>query len=347
MKYALPLLTWLACWNSVLAKDNPPGLLLSEFLYESAPFPECHASTIAETSQGLVVSWFGGTREKHPDVGVWIARQVDGGWTTPVEVANGVQSETKRFPCWNPVLFQPRTGPLLLFYKVGPDPRSWWGMLTTSEDGGATWSAPTRLPENIFGPIKNKPVQLSTGEILSGTSTEDKGWRIHFERSQDLGRTWTRTPALNDGVSIGAIQPSILFLGGDHLMALGRTRQSKIFRIESTDSGKTWGKMGLTDLPNPNSGTDAVTLADGRHALVYNPTAKGRSPLSLAVSSDGKSWKSALMLEDTDGKEFSYPAIIQSKDGKIHVTYTWMRQRIRHAEIDLTKCVLKDVTNSR
>src|SRR2546422_986792 len=85
-----------------------PGLMKSEFIYETAPFPQCHASTIAETKAGLVAAWFGGTHERHPDVGIWLSRHVAGQWTAPIEVANGVESATNRYPCWNPVLFQPK-----------------------------------------------------------------------------------------------------------------------------------------------------------------------------------------------------------------------------------------------
>ena len=186
------------------------GIVRAEFIFTEASFPQCHASTIEETPTGLVVAWFGGTREKHEDVGVWVSRQADGGWTDPVEVANGVQSADLRYPCWNPVLFQPQAGPLLLFYKVGPSPSTWWGMLMKSADGGKTWDKPTRLPENIFGPIKNKPVQLADGRILCGTSTEDHGWRVHMEWTNDLGKTWSRTDPLNDGQTLHAIQPTIL-----------------------------------------------------------------------------------------------------------------------------------------
>jgi predicted neuraminidase len=314
-----------------------PALLKSEFVFETAPFPECHASTILETKTGLVAAWFGGTRERHPDVGIWLSRLAAGRWTVPVEVANGVQSPTNRFPCWNPVLFQPRSGPLLLFYKVGPSPSAWWGMLMTSEDGGQTWSKPRRLPEGILGPIKNKPVQLVNGDLLCPTSTEHGGWRVHFERTSDLGQTWRATPPVNDGKEIGAIQPSVLFHKDGRLQAIGRTRQQKLFQIWSEDGGATWGKMTLTSLPNPNAGTDAVTLRDGRQLLVYNHTTKGRSPLNVAVSADGEHWQAALVLENEPGKEFSYPAVIQTKDGLVHITYTWKRERIKHAVVDPAK----------
>src|SRR5258708_39677285 len=96
-----------------------PAVVRAEFIFEKAPFPQCHASTIVETKAGLMAAWFGGLREKAKDVGIWTARWVDGKWTDPVEAANGVQTDGERFPCWNPVLFQPKDGPLMLFYKVG------------------------------------------------------------------------------------------------------------------------------------------------------------------------------------------------------------------------------------
>ncbi|MCX6904785.1 MAG: exo-alpha-sialidase [Verrucomicrobia bacterium] len=326
---------------ATLSTAAPAGLLKSEFIYETAPFPQCHASTIAESKAGLVAAWFGGTRERADDVGIWSARFEEGHWTAPVEVANGIESTAKHYPCWNPVLFQPRTGPLMLFYKVGPSPSKWWGLVMTSDDGGKTWSKPRRLPEGILGPIKNKPVQLSNGDILAGSSTEHAGWQVHFERSTDLGQTWQATPPVNDGKGIGAIQPSLLFHGDRKLEALGRTRQGKIFQIWSEDEGKTWGQMTLISLPNPNAGTDAVTLKDGRYVLVYNHTAKGRSPLNVAVSSDGKAWQAALVLEDEPGQEFSYPAVIQSRDGQVHITYTWKRQRVKHAVLDPARFELR------
>ncbi len=322
-----------------------PGVASADFLFDEAPFKQCHASTIVETPTGLVAAWFGGTREKHPDVGIWLSRQEDRHWTPPVEVANGIQSPTLRYPTWNPVLFQPKSGPLMLFYKVGPSPSEWWGMLITSDDGGRTWSKPQRLPDRILGPIKNKPIVLPSGDILSGSSRESsrEGWRVHFERSTDGGKTWTATPPLNDGRTIAAIQPSILLHKDGQLQAVGRSRNGRIFEIWSKDEGRTWGPMSLTSLPNPSSGTDAVALADGRQLLVYNHTVRGgrdigksRGMLNVAISDDGRDWNAALVLERGDD-EYSYPAVIQTADGLVHISYTWKRDRIKHVVIDPAK----------
>jgi predicted neuraminidase len=331
--------------------EDQPGYEQSRFIYEEAPFPSCHASTLAETPVSLVAAWFGGTDEGDDDVGIWFSRQLDGKWTAPVEVANGVQSAKERYPTWNPVLFQAAEGPLLLFYKVGPSPRDWWGMLITSSDHGATWSEPTRLPAGFYGPIKNKPVRLANGDLLCPTSFEIKIdgetiWQAYMERTPDLGKTWSKTDMLNDGHEIDAIQPSILFHSDTHLQALGRTREGKVWDAWSEDGGLSWGPLQLTELPNPNSGTDAVTLADGRHLLVYNHTAKRRSPLNVSVSKDGRTWQAALILEDQPG-EYSYPGVIQSHDGRVHIIYTWNRQRIKHVEVDPAKLVPVEITGGK
>ncbi len=342
--YRLPLVLLLVGISSIAAAaDN--AVVQREFLFETAPFPQCHASTIAETPTGLVAAWFGGTREKDPDVEIWLTRQVDGKWTPPVSVGDGKQTDGTRHPCWNPVLFTTTDGKLLLFYKVGPDPTRWWGMLRTSTDGGNTWNDPKRLPPGILGPIKNKPIQLGQ-TLLCPTSIEGPGgWRVKFETMLLESGKWSEIESMPDSPGIGAIQPSILKHQDGSLQALGRTKNGKLFTTSSSDNGLTWSPLTLTDLPNPNSGTDAVTLADGRHLLIYNHTAKGRTPLNLAFSTDGKSWQAAEVLEKEPG-EYSYPAIIQTKDGRVHATYTWKRQRVRHVVIDPTELTGKPIVNS-
>ncbi len=322
--------------------DGP--VVKAEFVFEQAPFPSAHASTIVEARDGLVAAWFGGTAEKNPDVGIWLSRLDGSQWSAPVEVANGVQPDGKRYPCWNPVLFQPSNGPLLLFYKVGPSPSEWWALVRTSADGGRTWSAPTKLPDGMLGPIRAKPVELQPGVLLAGSSTEHGGWVVHMERytgawtAEALGaaRSWEKTPPLNDPKEFGAIQPTILVHSPSLLQILCRSRQGVIVESWSQDGGRTWGHMTATPLPNPSAGIDSVRLKDGRFLLVYNPSKTGRERLDIAVSPDGKGWRSVLALENSAG-EYSYPAMIQTRDGMVHVTYTWRRERIKHVVIDPSK----------
>lgn len=321
---------------------SPSAIVKSEFIFDSAPFPNCHASTIVETSPGqFAAAWFGGTTEGSPDVGIYLSRTNEQGeWTKPEEIATGNVAIKRRhkptdtvFACYNPVLFQPKSGPLLLFYKVGPNPAHWRGMMKSSKDSGIHWSAPRRLPKDTFGPIKNKPIELADGTILCPSSSELTGWTVHFEFTKDLGKSWTKTGPLNDPEVIGAIQPSILELKEGGLRAIGRTKQGHLFQMDSLDGGKSWSPMKLISLPNPNSGTDAVTLRDGRQLLVYNPATHRRTPLVVAFSTDAENWKDAITLEYEPG-EYSYPAVIQSSDGLVHITYTWHRTKIKHVVID-------------
>ncbi len=320
-----------------------PAIVLEEFVFEKGPTPSCHASTIAETPNGLVAAWFGGKEEGAQDVDIWLSHKKDGFWSKPVAVAEGTTPEGQRYPCWNPVLFQVPNGDLLLFYKVGPNPREWWGMMKRSSDSGQTWSAAEKLPKGILGPIKDKPILLKDGTLLCGSSEELGGWRVHIEGTSDWGKTWWRTPDLNDPKVVEAIQPTLLQYADGRLQFLCRTRQKRIYQSWSDDNGKTWKPLTPTELPNPSSGIDAVTLRDGRQLLVYNPTEHDRVPLSVAVSKDGHSWHRVLDLEPAvvNGKkvhgEFSYPAVIQTADGLVHITYTWRRERIKHVVLNPSK----------
>ncbi|HOW84541.1 MAG TPA: exo-alpha-sialidase [Candidatus Aminicenantes bacterium] len=308
--------------------------LLREDIFEDAPFAQCHASTVAETPSGLVAAWFGGTAEGQADVGIWLSRREAGRWTAPVEAARGAAAGGAAGPCWNPVLFRPSAGPLLLFYKVGPSPANWRGLVVRSADDGRTWGGPEALPDGFLGPAKNHPIELEGGVILCGSSTEDGGWRVRFEATRDGGRSWTATLPLNVGGKPGLIQPALLRTAAGGLVALMRSDAGRIYESRSRDGGATWSAPEPTVFPNPNAGIDAVTLRDGRHVLAYNPVTEGRGVLALAVSDDGRNWTRALTLEEEKGAEFSYPAVIETADGLIHVTYTWKRRRIRHAVVD-------------
>ncbi len=334
MKRAVLLLS-VAC-ALPLAAQRDPRITLSEFVYSSAPFPSAHASTIVETGGTIIAAWFGGSSEGAPDVGIWLARRISGKWTAPVQVANGLQPDGKQLPCWNPVLFKPKVGAVTLYYKVGASTHEWWGEAITSADAGVTWGKARKLPAGILGPIKNKPVQLANGTIISPSSTESADtppkWQVRFERSIDRGATWSSVSPPDAG-AVNAIQPTIFALPDGTLQALVRTQSAKIFETSSADGGATWSALAPTELPNPNSGIDGITLRDGRRLLVFNRSETARTPLNVAVSSDGKTWRDILVLEQEPG-EYSYPAVIQTRDGLVHITYTWKRRRIKHVVVD-------------
>ncbi len=318
----------------------------SEWIFpeDQKPTPSCHASTITETPSGrLVAAWFGGTAEGEPDVGIWMAQKdPDGEWSHPIQIATG-QIQGRPSPCWNPVLYQWKNqGPLVLYYKVGDSVLTWHGEFRLSYDEGRTWGERNLLPEGFLGPIKNKPIQLADGSLLAGSSQEDHGWwRVHLETQKQFGSTWSRTASHNLPDEEEAIQPTILTYPNGRIQLLCRPKngEGEIQQIWSDDYGKSWGKIHSTSLPNPNSGIDAATLANGCQLLVYNPTHrsdKGRGKLSVAMSRDGENWMEQLVLEEDDStKEYSYPAVIQTEDTLIHITYTWNRVLIKHWVLEI------------
>jgi predicted neuraminidase len=306
------------------------------FIFEKAPFTSCHASTIVETEPDrFLAAWFGGTNEGNKDVKIWLARHDGKTWAPPEMVA-----EEPGFPCWNPVLFRSRSKTVFLFYKAGPNPMSWTGYVRRSADEGKTWDKAEQLPAGILGPVKNKPVQLADGTLVAGTSVEShRAWACWVERSADDARTWQRHgPVEVPGHPYGIIQPTLFEKKDGALVFLCRSRGlGVVCRSASKDAGRTWTPAEKTELPNPGSGIDGVRAADGDWYLVYNHTAKGRYPLNLARSADeGQTWKMAATLEEQVG-EFSYPAIIQARDGRLHVTYTWNRRHIKHLTFDPAK----------
>ena len=242
-----------------------------------------------------------------------------------------------------------------LFFKIGSSVGDWTGWLAKSKDGGKTWSDKEPLPFDsegraFLGPIKNKP-ELIGNRLLCGSSTEGDGWRFHMEIYNLDTKQWKYVPVEsteaiktddNERHPIDCIQPSILKLKDGRLQVLMRTHNARLATSFSSDNGDTWTPVTLTEVVNNQSGTDAVTLRDGRHALIYNNfetlplTKKGvRTPCSIALSDDGLHWRHVLTLEDSPIDQYSYPAIIQGRDGTLHCLYTWRRQRIAYKQIDL------------
>ena len=309
-------------------------VLSEEFIYEEAAFPSCHASTVVETEEGLLAAWFGGSYESHPDVSIYCASNDGSGWTAPRLAADGVVSDELRYPCWNPVLFRLADGRIALFYKVGPNPREWWGEYRLSADEGKTWGPRTALPEGILGPIKNKPLAMPDGRILYPTSVEytPDCWRVFIESSAKDLTDWKTTEIDNNGFN--AIQPT-LFLYKGKLEMLCRTQEGVLAKASSADFGKTWTPLEDSGLENNNSGIDGVVMKDGLRLLVCNPLRQGRNKLALLGSYDGVEWRTLLTLEDQPSGEFSYPAIICRKDGTVDITYTYNRVRIKHVRLRL------------
>ena len=318
-------------------KKDTTMVVAKDFVFgDDRPFQQCHASTLLRTTDGkFLIAWFGGTHEKHDDVGIWLSKGTSGNWSPPREVA-----KLREDPHWNPVLFRKSSGEIMLYFKVGKTIDEWetWYML--SSDEGGSWSAAKELvpgDKGGRGPVRNKPIILSDGTWLAPSSNEKQGvWNAFIDRSEDDGKTWTSTSFLElnrDSIlGEGVIQPALWESAPGKVHMLLRSSAGVICRSDSEDSGKTWSAVYKTSLPNPNSGIDLTKLSDGKLVLIFNRDSKNwgaRRPISLAVSNDnGLTWPLVTDLETgTEGDEFSYPSVISFSD-TVALTYTWKRQRI-------------------
>jgi predicted neuraminidase len=299
-------------------------------------FLQCHASSVLHIKDdNFLVAWFGGTHEKHDDVGIWLSKGKPGAWSKPVEIA-----KIREDAHWNPVLFRSPDGTIILFFKVGKTIDHWETWYKTSTDNGETWTEATELvmgDKGGRGPVRNKPIMLSDGTWLAPASNENKGvWNAFVDRSEDNGKTWTESsffPVNRDSIpEEGIIQPALWESSPGNVHALLRSSAGVICRSDSKDNGKTWSPVYKTTLPNPNSGIDLTKLDDGTLVLAYNRDGKNwgaRNPIALAISNDnGDTWSTSIDIETgKDDDEFSYPSIIHFGD-TVMVTYTWKRQRV-------------------
>jgi predicted neuraminidase len=306
------------------------------FIFEKAPFPSCHASTLVEHEPGkLMAAWFGGKAEGAKDVEIWHSTFDGKAWTEPK-----VLGTEPGQPCWNPVLFKSAKGTLHFWYKAGPSPERWTGFVRTSTDAGKTWGKVEMMPAGFWGPVRAKPIQLANGTILAGTSVEShRNWTPFVDRSTDDGKTWRRSNAFPLPEKFNQIQPALFETKDGKVVALMRSRDPRaVCRAESKDGGETFTPAEETKLPNPSTGLDCVKAPEGDIFLIYNPVTIGRTPISIARSTDdGKTWKKVIDLDSEPSAEFSYPAMIQSAFGTLEITYTWKRTHIKHLSLDPKK----------
>jgi predicted neuraminidase len=305
-----------------------------------------HVASVCELRDGrLAAAWYAGSREGARDVAICFATQQRGQsrWTaerailTPARAARDLHRGLKKVG--NPVIFSDATGTLWLLY-VTIALGGWSDSslnLTTSTDEGQTWTPSRRLTLspffNISELVRNRPVPLSGG-----------GWLVPIYH-EFIGKfpelLWLRDTA--DGLSAtksrvtggrSSFQPALAALSTNTALCFLRdcSPRKRISVACTDDAGRTWSPPQALDLPNPDSGLSALRLADGRVLLAFNDSDTGRGNLRLAASADeGRTWKPLATLEQETGAEFSYPYLLQARDGKIHLVYTWKRKAIKHA----------------
>lgn len=295
-------------------------------------FPSCHASTLAELPDGgLICAYYAGAYEGSSDSAILASEYIreEKRWTPPRVIA-----DTPNLPEGNPVLLLDKDKILWLFF-VTMYGRGWETCKVKyqlSFDLGRSWGNPSVLQEELGWMTRNKPLVLSDGSIIL-PMYDERDWTSFFLISEDKGKSWKPTPKLS--APIGLIQPAVVEMGGD-LIAFMRCGGSggNIWRAISKDGGRNWFPPHPLSLPNPNSGIDAVKI-EGGILLAFNNSPRWRTPLSLAFSPDGgENWELLKDVEREEG-EFSYPCLLQSKDGLIHLTYTYKRIGIKHCILEV------------
>ncbi|WP_316635012.1 sialidase family protein [uncultured Flavobacterium sp.] len=326
-------------------KREPNAVNITQnYIVENSVTTNSHASTLVELEPNtLLAAWFGGKYEGAKDVSIYVSSYKEKKWSSPKKLIEPLIKEGDTLPCWNPVLFKSKSENLYLFYKVGKNPREWFGAMIVSKDNGNSWSAPKYLPTGILGPIRNKPIETTPGVILCGSSTEsvDKNeWRVHFETYTEATDSWKKI-ALDDKKNFDIIQPTFLVHSANEIQTLSRSKHNKLISSWSDDNGKTWKRTDSINVVNSNSGIDAITISKKMFLLINNPLPQGkdwfngRNVLDVEYSKDGIHWMKLFDLENQTEGEFSYPSIIQTSDHKVHVLYTYNRKYIKHVAFEL------------
>ena len=332
--------------------------VIKELIVSGVPeFKSCHASSVAALPNGSYYAvWFAGSREGADDVQIWGSSRDKSSWSKPQ-----ILTEEQNVPHWNPVLFVRDDGSVMLFYKIGKEISSWQTKVMVSYDCCESWSESKELvagDKGGRGPVRNKVIALSNGRLLAPASSENCIWHSFSDFSDDNGASWEKSNDIyidlqgngeksknytdipvseQSFFGRGVIQPTLWQSEDRTVHMFMRSTEGLIFRSDSSDYGKSWGKAYPTKLPNNNSGIDLVKANNGKLFLVYNPVGKNwgpRTPLELAVSEDnGDTWEKVMNLEDNPG-EYSYPAII-SINNCLFITYTYNRGNIAFWRIDL------------
>ena len=320
-----------------------------EFINPNSPLPMSHVASICELPDGrLAATWYSGSRELVRDVAIFFSTRSPGQsvWSTPRAIVTR-ESAARDLNCsiktvGNAVIFEDSTGLLVLLY-VSITVGGWSGSelnLTTSADQGLTWTPSRRLTLSPFFNfselVKNAPVALTDGSWVVPIYQEFIG---RFPELLWLRKSAGDFIATKSRVAGGKLtfQPALVPLSSNAALVVLRdyTPQKKVSVARTADAGRTWTSPTVLDLPNPNSGLDALRLTDGRLLLAFNDSRKGRENLRLAVSVDeGRTWIRVATLDEETGSIFSYPFLIQGRDGCVHIVYTWKGKAIKHVEFN-------------
>ena len=322
-----------------------------EFIDPNFSQPSVHVASLCELADGgLGASWYGGTREGASDVAVFFSRRnsgPSGAWTQPVPLINrkNAQQETWRFvrKVGNPLLFSDPDGTMGLLY-VSIAVGGWSGSslnVKLSHDGGSTWTASRRLGLspffNMSELVKSAVTPMSDGSWAVPIYHEAfaKYPEVLWLRADKDAVTATKTRIFSAGT---AFQPTLVASSEKEGFVLCRTASSvrEAFESHTMDAGRTWSAPKPTGLPNPDSGVAAIRLQNGRILVAFNDSRSNRSTLRLAVSENGAPpYQRVFTVAEEREAEFSYPFLLATRDGLIHLAYTWKRTGIKHVAFNM------------
>jgi predicted neuraminidase len=327
-------------------RDSP--FYKEEFINYAQHIQMAHVASLAELPDGsLAAVWYGGSYEYWPDVNIYFASQTNGVWSVEHSIMTVERAEHdlgRPVKCpGNAILLANPDGTLrLLFITIAMG--KWSGSeLNTclSHDGGLSWSPVSRLTLsplfNFSELVRNRPILLATPQPGA-----DPFWCVPIYQeligkfpellwlTVNHGEVIAQKSRIAGGCS--TLQPSLVPLDSRRAVVLLRdyTADKKIFIARTPDAGLTWSKPVPTNLPNPDSGVSGLRLSDGRLLVAFNNSTLGREKLSLALSRDeGKSWKVIVKLDNDPDSYSSYPFLLRTSDGMIHVAYTYTSNAIK------------------
>jgi predicted neuraminidase len=349
----LPVLGWSLAVCAILANeargqsasdDSKPvvsqqaisdGLVYERVIGPEYPGKYKHPAAIEHLSNGdLFIAYYGGDGEYADSTAVYAMRKPAGEteWSEPQIIA-----DTPFYSDGNPVIWEAPDSVVWLFYvcRYGDTWSTSRIKGKLSNDMGKTWSDSFMVALDEGMMVCKRPMVLNNGDYLlpvyheTGHDTEMVGpdSTSRFLRFTPGGKVWTEMQPVRS--ARGNIQPAVVQLSDEHLIAYcrrgggyGPGHEGFIVRSESLDGGFTWSEGKDTSFPNPNAAIDLLKMPSGNILLVYNNSDTRRTPLSLALSTDGeKSWKfkKDIATEDLD---YGYPYAILGKDGKVHMVFT-------------------------
>lgn len=313
-----------------------------------------HEASMTELPDGtLMAVWYGGSGELEPDVKIYASFQKKGthAWSSPQAIMTREKAAAD-LNCFikgigNALIFSEEDGTLRLLY-VTVSFGKWSGStlnLTTSKDGGRTWEKSRRLHLSPF---------FNLSELVRNAPTllQGRGWVIPIYQ-EFLGKfpellwLWPdpqgNLQATKSRIAGGCsfFQPTMVAVDTKHALLWCRDYQAsgKITMAQSEDAGLSWNHPLPMDLPNHDTGVAALRLQNGWLLLAFNDSETSRrNILRFALSRDGGvTWKRLFTIAEASQGEFSYPFFFQSRDGTIHLLYTWNRHQIHDTVFNLAK----------